>query len=97
MNGIDSDVWNSETDPLLSAEMRFNADSVQAGKAAAKETFQRRYGLEVSPEAPLFVCLGRLADQKGIDVLLAALTDLFEGPGTFSNQFHGLLALVAAA
>lgn len=98
MNGIDTDVWNPETDPLLPAEARFNIDTVQVGKAVAKEAFQKRFNLEVSPETPLFVCLGRLADQKGIDVLLAALPDLVgeakpvEGGNSFLSTLHVLFS-----
>lgn len=94
MNGIDTDTWNPETDILLPAQCLYNAQTVQQGKAAAKAAFQERFDLNIDPSVPLFACIGRLADQKGIDVLLAAMPDLlgegatqvplgYPGPGKF--------------
>lgn len=45
-----------------------------------KETVQRRLGLEVNASASLFVFIGRLTEQKGVDVLLGALPMLMVGP-----------------
>lgn len=41
------------------------------GKAAAKAKLQAELGLPVDPSAPLFGYIGRLEEQKGVDILLA--------------------------
>jgi hypothetical protein len=41
------------------------------GKAAAKAKLQAELGLPVDPAAPLFGYIGRLEEQKGVDILLA--------------------------
>ena len=38
-------------------------------KADAKKRIQRRFGLEENPKARLFVSLGRLVRQKGVDLI----------------------------
>eukprot|EP00884_Botryococcus_braunii_P001444 jgi/Botrbrau1/112/Bobra.0022s0100.2 len=96
MNGIDTETWNPETDVLLPSQCLYNAQTVQHGKAAAKAAFQERFDLVIDPNVPLFACIGRLADQKGIDVLLAAMPDIlgegaqlplgYPGPGLQEAQ-----------
>eukprot|EP00198_Chlamydomonas_reinhardtii_P007281 XP_001696617.1 granule bound starch synthase [Chlamydomonas reinhardtii] len=93
MNGLDSEaVWDPATDPLLSPRIRFDAASVAVGKAAAKAELQAVLGLEQDPAAPLFAFVGRLEVQKGVDVVLAALTDLMGQP-----LEAGALAMLGAA
>ena len=70
LNGIDTVIWNSETDPHLSA--RFNRDDL-TGKAVCKAALQREMGLPERPDVPLFGIVGRLTPQKGFDVLAHAL------------------------
>ena len=49
---------------------RYDATNVRNGKAATKTFMQHRCGLTVDPSAPLTVFVGRLTDQKGVDVML---------------------------
>ncbi len=72
-NGIDTEEWNPETDRLLPA--RFSAKNLK-GKAACKAALQKRFGLPVRPEVPLFGVLSRLAYQKGLDVFASCLEDM---------------------
>src|SRR5262249_11724325 len=44
-----------------------------AGKAACKAALQKEAGLPIRPDVPLFGLVGRLTEQKGVDVLAAAL------------------------
>lgn len=44
------------------------------GKAVAKAALQAELGLPVDPSIPLFGFIGRLEEQKGIDILLAAIS-----------------------
>ena len=57
-------------------QQRYSSATVLSGKAAAKAYFQQRYGLGVEPGMPLVGMVGRLAAQKGTDVVLAALPAL---------------------
>lgn len=70
LNGIDDQVWSPEADPLLSAH--YSARDL-AGKARLKAGLQVEMGLQVDPSVPLAVMVSRLTDQKGADLLLAAL------------------------
>ncbi len=73
LNGIDHREWDPVTDPHLPAH--FDADEL-AGKQACKQALQRELGLPVRAEVPLVAMVGRLADQKGVDLVLAALPEL---------------------
>jgi starch synthase len=70
LNGIDVEEWNPGTDPHLAAN--FDARDL-AGKAVCKAALQAEAGLPVRPGPPLLALIGRLAAQKGIDVLAQAL------------------------
>ena len=72
MNGLDVDEWDPSSDRHLCPGAQFTAASVKQGKAAAKAWFQQQHGLAVDPDVPLFAFVGRLAHQKGADVILAA-------------------------
>jgi starch synthase len=67
LNGIDTSVWNPETDPHIAA--RFGAKELEP-RAANKAALQRRLGLDPSPDAPLLGVITRLSWQKGLDLLL---------------------------
>ncbi len=73
LNGIDDAAWDPATDPHLPAH--FDAHRL-AGKAACKRALQVELGLPVRPEVPLLASVGRLVEQKGIDLLLSALPEL---------------------
>ncbi len=68
VNGLDIDDWNPSTDEAIEAP--FGALKV-AGKKRCKKALQEAFGLDVSEKTPLLVLISRLADQKGIDLLLA--------------------------
>jgi glycogen synthase len=76
LNGLDTAFWDPARDPLLPSAVRYSLDTAGAGKAAAKQLVQRRLGLAEDAAAPLFVFVGRLSQQKGVDVILAALPQL---------------------
>ena len=66
-NGIDTGVFNPETDPALPAH--YNAGSFEEGKAICKAALQQEVGLPVKPDVPLMVMVTRLAGHKGLDLL----------------------------
>lgn len=72
LNGIDADDWNPAADSHLPAP--FDADDL-SGKALARAALVERLGL---PErsGPLAVSVTRLAEQKGIDLLLPLVPEL---------------------
>jgi starch synthase len=70
VNGLDYDEWNPSTDLRIAAN--YDADDLE-GKALCKEALQAEYGLPVSPDVPVVGMVTRLAYQKGVDVLAAAL------------------------
>jgi starch synthase len=70
LNGIDTEEWNPEADPLIAAP--FSAGS-PAGKAECKRALQAECGLPVRAEVPVLGLVGRLTRQKGIDVVAQVL------------------------
>lgn len=67
VNGIDSEVWNPASDIHLPA--RYDVSSWRDGKAANKAALQTELGLPLAPQTPLIGLIGRLADQKGWDLV----------------------------
>ena len=72
VNGADYREWNPAADQHLPA--RFSAGDL-AGKAACKAALQAELGLPVSPRTPLVALVGRLVDQKGLDLVASVLKD----------------------
>ncbi|MFO1463298.1 MAG: glycogen synthase GlgA [bacterium] len=70
LNGIDEEEWDPERSPDLPCH--FSAEDL-AGKSGCKSALQRELGLPVAPDLPLIGTISRLVDQKGIDLLLAAV------------------------
>jgi starch synthase len=75
LNGIDTSIWNSATDPLLPKNFSFEDLS---GKRECKADLQERYGLEVDPETPLIGVVARLSDQKGFDDIISSMRHAME-------------------
>lgn len=72
-NGIDCAVWNPATDPALVA--RYDAENF-SNKVRSKGALQKEIGLPLDIEVPLVGFVGRLVEQKGVDLVLAALPKL---------------------
>jgi starch synthase len=70
LNGIDTDVWNPETDTLIAAPY---GRGQLARRDANKGALQRRFGLKTDKRAALCGVVSRLSWQKGLDILLDAL------------------------
>ena len=98
MNGIDNDLWNPETDPAIPAHFTA-ADRTE--KAKCKAELQKELGLEVNPDLPLIVMIGRLTEQKGMDLLQRVIGELLGKPlqiavlGTGDKQYEDMLSYYA--
>ncbi len=94
LNGIDTEYWNPEKDTLI-PEAYHSFDL--AGKAKNKQALQEQCGLRVSSEIPLFGFVGRLSEQKGLDILAQAMDEMmahdvqliFQGVG--EERYEGML------
>ena len=73
INGVDYAVWNPATDPALAA--RYDAEDF-ANKARCKGALQQELGLPLDAGAPLVACVGRIVEQKGTDLVAAAIPKL---------------------
>lgn len=101
INGCDYSVWNPEIDPHIA--MPYSSDNFVGGKAECKRALQEELGLPQRPDVPLISIVGRLADQKGFD-LIAPLIPQFAARGavqwailgTGEPRYHELLADLAA-
>jgi len=67
LNGIDTKEWDPMNDKYL-LPITFNSNDL-SGKAKAKEALQRELGLQVDSNRPLVAFIGRLAPQKGVDLI----------------------------
>jgi len=74
LNGMDPAEWNPAKDKFL--DMPYDKTNVVEGKAAAKAALQAEVGLPVDPKAPLFGYIGRLEEQKGVDIMLEAMKNV---------------------
>lgn len=69
LNGIDTDIWNPETDTFL--QNHYTIKTVTEGKQKNKEQLCAQFNLDVSK--PLFVFIGRLVGEKAADILANAI------------------------
>ena len=65
INGIDTDVWDPETDAFL--DFNFGKENALDGKWRNKKELCEEYGLNAN--LPLVSFIGRFAGEKGADLL----------------------------
>jgi len=99
LNGIDTETWNPATDPHLPC--RYDAHSLER-RGKNKGRLQRDCGLHVTDRPTLVGMVGRLVEQKGIDVVLEALPRLLQWPlqfvilGSGEHRYEAALEALAA-
>ncbi|NOT17244.1 MAG: glycogen synthase GlgA [Sulfuriferula sp.] len=74
LNGIDEAVWNPASDVHLPAH--YSANRRQPGKALNKQALLQHFNLpahDAAMQVPLVGMVSRLVEQKGVDLILAAL------------------------
>lgn len=80
LNGIDGSAWNPATDPALPRPFDMETLDLRAGNKAA---LQRTFGLAEQDDTAVLAWVGRLVQQKGIDLLIDVLPKLLELPVQF--------------
>ena len=91
-NGIDTEVWDPETDPHLAATY---SPKKLKGRAANRRAIEAQFRLDADA-APLFVVVSRLTWQKGIDLLAAVAGELVAGGGKLAVLGTGEAGLEGA-
>ncbi len=106
LNGIDQEIWNPATDPYLPDHYSLKHRYL-AGKRANKQALLEQLGVKLQDDqlnTPLLGFIGRLVEQKGVDLLLqiipnildnhdARLVVLGSGEKHFENALRELAAL----
>jgi starch synthase len=77
LNGIDTALWNPETDPWIPS--RYGAATLEM-KRADKLALKERLGLGGPDDIPLAATVSRLTHQKGVDLIAKALPQLAAMP-----------------
>ncbi len=73
LNGIDMVDYDPATDNRIAAT--YSVDDM-SGKAQCKADLQKRLGLDVDPNVPIIGMVGRLSNQKGLDLVDYIIADL---------------------
>ena len=97
VNGIDTEVYNPETDPLI--YKNYSAESI-AGKAYNKKMLQQELVLPVKANIPVIGIVTRLVKHKGIDLVKCVFEELLaenvqfailgSGEWEFETFFHDM-------
>jgi len=71
VNGADYNIWNPATDSHITAQ--YDSTTWQVSKPQCKAALQRELGLPERPRTPVIALIGRLAEQKGWDLVIDVL------------------------
>lgn len=94
VNGIDTDIFNPETDSAI--YNNYNYETIRF-KSLNKKALQKEMGLEVNSAIPVIGMVTRLTSQKGIDLIrevegeIASLPVQIIALGTGDSHFEGFL------
>ncbi|CAL9095999.1 unnamed protein product [Musa acuminata var. zebrina] len=80
VNGIDTRSWNPKFDMYLQSDgyTNYSLETLQMGKSQCKAALQRELGLPVHDNVPIISFIGRLDDQKGVDLIADAMSWLVD-------------------
>ncbi len=76
VNGLDYDVFNPETDAVIAKN--FKVTNVKTGKKANKLALQKEFALPEEEGTYLMGMVGRLTDQKGLDLVAYIMEELLQ-------------------
>lgn len=100
LNGVDTEIWHPTIDPYIA--MNYSAETVEAGKAACKAALQKRLGLPLRPNVPLFGSVSRMTGQKGYSLIGQCSNMLLDQDlqlvflGSGDPHYEGMLKQLAA-
>jgi len=101
LNGVDYSIWNPAVDEHIA--VNYSAGDWQEGKAACKAALQQRFNLPVEPRTPVIGLIGRLASQKGWDLVAEVMRNWLPAHdaqwvvlGSGEQHFHELLNQLAS-
>lgn len=75
INGINLQEWNPETDNYI--HQNYTAENIQE-KRKNKLYLQKQLDLPIDADIPLFSVISRIAEQKGIDLIISILSSIVE-------------------
>ena len=94
LNGIDMADYNPETDTRIASVYSFEN---LTGKKICKRELQEKLGLKTEPDVPIIGMVGRLSNQKGLDLIDYVIADIMRqdvqlvvlgmGEGRYFNLF----------
>lgn len=75
VNGIDTDDWNPQSDIHLTSDgyTNYSLETLETGKPQCKAALQKELGLPIRADVPLIGFIGRLDNQKGVDIIAEAI------------------------
>ncbi|XP_076946634.1 granule-bound starch synthase 2, chloroplastic/amyloplastic-like [Bidens hawaiensis] len=75
VNGIDKKEWNPMLDIHLTSDgyTNYSLETLNTGKPQCKGALQKELGLPVRADVPLLGFIGRLDNQKGVDLICEAI------------------------
>jgi starch synthase len=75
LNGVDDEIWDPSRDSMIP---RTYSPSDLDGKAVCRRELLAELGLLPEPDGPVLGIVSRLAEQKGLDLVLDVLPDVIE-------------------
>ncbi len=81
LNGIDSEVWNPATDPMVA--FHYDIKTYKAGKQKNKALLCEQYNLDI--KKPLIIFIGRLVGEKAADILPGAIQHALDKTNCAAN------------
>jgi starch synthase len=100
INGVDYRQWNPATDRYIAHN--YGVKNFAEGKSACKSALQHEVGLPQVSDQPLIAMIGRLSEQKGLDLVAKLIPQWVPNSaaqwvilGTGEPNYHQLLADLA--
>jgi starch synthase len=77
LNGLDMDAWDPTTDPAI--PQKFGVDTLEQ-RHANKTALLNEFDLDPAGDVPLFILIGRMDAQKGVDLALESFRQISDRP-----------------
>lgn len=77
LNGLDMDTWDPAADSALARN--YSAASIN-NRRANKSALQAEFDLDAEPDLPLLIFIGRMDQQKGVDLAVEGLRQVTDEP-----------------